>query len=204
MKKLTLILLATFAITTMMAQVEIRPYLGMNFSNVSKTPDRASTQAKIGGQIGASLMIGNRFHLNPGIAYFTRTTEYVYSDSPELNTDLVVNGVSIPLLVGYRFVDPTTEPVLNFRLYAGPSLMFLTKKEFSGNVENETVNWKDSQWGGQVGAGLDIFIFFVDLSYEFGLTDTFDGGENNTISEFTKVKNNTFYVNAGVRLSFSR
>jgi len=204
MKKTITLLLLSFLTTAAIAQVEIRPYLGMNFSNVSKTPDGASTQAKIGGQIGASLMIGNRFHLNPGISYFTRTTEYVYSDSPDLDTDLLVNGVSIPLLVGYRFVDPTTEPVFNFRLYAGPSLMFLTKKEFSGGVENETVNWKDNQWGGQVGAGLDIFIFFIDLSYEFGLTDTFDGGENNTISDFTKVKNNTFYVNAGVRLSFSR
>jgi len=204
MKKTITLLLLSFLTTAAIAQVEIRPYLGMNFSNVSKTPDGASTQAKIGGQIGASLMIGNRFHLNLGISYFTRTTEYVYSDSPDLDTDLLVNGVSIPLLVGYRFVDPTTEPVFNFRLYAGPSLMFLTKKEFSGGVENETVNWKDNQWGGQVGAGLDIFIFFIDLSYEFGLTDTFDGGENNTISDFTKVKNNTFYVNAGVRLSFSR
>jgi len=204
MKKIYCLLLLSFLILNAMAQVEIRPYLGMNFSNVSKTPDGASTQAKIGGQIGASLMIGNRFHLNPGIAYFTRTTEYVYSDNPELDTDLVINGVSIPILVGYRFIDPTTEPVFNFRLYAGPSLMFLTKQEFSGDVENESVNWKDNQWGGQLGAGLDIFIFFLDVSYEFGLTDTFDGGENNTISEFTKVKNNTFYVNAGVRLSFSR
>jgi len=187
-----------------MAQVEIRPYLGANFSNVSKTPDGASTQAKIGGQIGASLMIGNKFHLNPGISYFSRTTEYVYSDSPELNTDLVINGVSIPILVGYRFIDPTTEPVLNFRIQAGPSLMFLTKQEFTGNSDDESIDWENSQWGGQIGAGLDIFIFFIDATYEFGLTNTFDGGENNTISEFTKVKNNTFYINAGVRLSFSR
>jgi len=204
MKKFTAIAIFLFALSSAMAQVEIRPYLGANFSNVSKTPDGASTQAKIGGQIGASLMIGNKFHLNPGISYFSRTTEYVYSDSPELNTDLVINGVSIPILVGYRFIDPTTEPVLNFRIQAGPSLMFLTKQEFTGNSDDESIDWENSQWGGQIGAGLDIFIFFIDATYEFGLTNTFDGGENNTISEFTKVKNNTFYINAGVRLSFSR
>lgn len=204
MKKIYTLLLFSFLIHSAIAQVEIRPFLGANFSNVSKTPDGASTQAKIGGQIGASLMIGNRFHLNPGISYFSRTTEYVYADNPDFNADLVTSGVSIPLLVGYRFVDPTTEPILNFRLYAGPSLMFLTKNEFSGSGDDDTIDWNNTLWGGQVGAGLDIFIFFVDVSYEFGLTDTFDGGENNTISDFTKVKNNTFYVNAGVRLSFSR
>ena len=204
MKKIITLLLLSFLIHAAMAQVEIRPFLGANFSNVSKTPDGASTQAKIGGQIGASLMIGNRFHLNPGISYFSRTTEYVYADSPELNTDLITNGISIPILVGYRFVDPTTEPVFNFRLYAGPSMMFLTQNEFSGGEEREEIDWSNTLWGGQLGAGLDIFIFFVDVSYEFGLSDTFDGGENNTVSDFTKVKNNTFYVNAGVRLSFSR
>lgn len=204
MKKIFILLSFGFLVNSAMAQVEIRPFLGANFSNVSKTPDGASTQAKIGGQIGASLMIGNRFHLNPGIAYFSRTTEYVFSDSPELDADLLINGVSIPILVGYRFVDPTSEPLFNFRLYAGPSLMFLTKNEFSGDTENDIIDWNNTLWGGQVGAGIDLFIFFVDVSYEFGLTDTFDGGENNTISDFTKVKNNTFYVNAGVRLSFSR
>lgn len=203
MKKIALLSGILFLSTLAYSQVEIRPYLGFNFSNVSKTPDGTSTQAKVGGQIGASLMIGDRFHLNPGIAYFSRSTEFSSKDDPNISSDLLINGVSIPLLVGYRFVDPSSEPLLNVRVYAGPSLMFLTKNELSGADDN-AINWNDTQWGGQVGAGLDILIFFLDLSYEFGLTNTIDGTDNNTIDDFTDIKNNTFYVNAGVRLSFSR
>jgi len=186
------------------AQVEIRPYLGANFSNVSKTPDGTSTKAKLGGQIGASMMIGNRFHLNPGIAYFSRSTEF--SSSGDLNTDQTVEGVIIPILVGYRFVDPTTEPFLNFRLFAGPSLMFLTTRKYDNGEFNDVVDWNDSQWGAQVGAGLDVSIFFVDFTYEFGLTNTNDGikEDQGFVGSFGDIKQNTFMVNAGVRLSFSR
>ncbi|MCZ4409971.1 porin family protein [Cryomorphaceae bacterium 1068] len=186
------------------SQVEIRPFIGMNFSNVSDSPDGTSTQAKIGSQIGASLMIGNRFHLNPGIAYFSRSTEY--SSSGNVNVDQTVEGVTIPILVGYRFVDPTTEPFLNFRAFAGPSLMFLTTTKYDNGEINDAVDWNDSQWGAQVGAGLDVSIFFVDVTYEFGLTNTNDGlkEQDGIFDNFTEFKQNTFIVNAGVRLSFSK
>ncbi len=45
---ITLIFLAFFFVAH--SQVEIRPYLGANFSNVSKTPDGTTTKAKLGGQ----------------------------------------------------------------------------------------------------------------------------------------------------------
>jgi hypothetical protein len=183
------------------AQLEIRPFLGMNFSNVSDSPDGASTQAKVGGQIGASVMIGNRFHLNPGIAYFSRSTEF--SSAGNVNVDQTVEGVTIPILVGYRFVDPTTEPILNLRLFAGPSVMFLTTTKYDNGEISDAVNWNSSQWGAQLGAGLDVAIFFVDVAYEFGLTNTHDGGEG-VFEDFSEIKQNTFLVNAGVRLSFSR
>lgn len=202
----TLLSLAFFAaFIACQAQVEIRPYLGANFSNVSETSEGTSTNAKLGGQIGASVMIGNRFHLNPGIAYFSRSTEFSTTDN--FQTDQTVEGVIIPILVGYRFVDPTTEPFLNFRLFAGPSLMFLTTTEYDNGEFNDVVDWNDSQWGAQVGAGFDVSIFFLDVTYEFGLTNTndgIDGEDGGLISNFGEVKQNTFMVNAGVRLSFSR
>lgn len=186
------------------AQVEIRPFLGVNFSDVRETTDGNSTKAKLGGQIGASLMIGNNFHLNPGIAYFSRSTEFSSSDN--FNTDQKIEGVIIPILVGYRFVDPTTEPFLNFRVFAGPSVMFLTTTEYDNGEYNDQVNWNSNQWGAQVGAGLDVSIFFVDFTYEFGLTNANDGlkGDNGLANNFGEVKQNTFLINAGVRLSFSR
>lgn len=203
MKNLFATALFLFSLSAM-SQVEIRPFLGFNFSNVTKSPDGTSTQAKLGSQIGSHVMIGHRLHFNPGIAWFSRSTEY--SSSNDVNVDQTVQGVIIPLLVGYRFVDPTTEPFANFRLFAGPSMMFLTKTEYDNGELNERVDWNSNQWGAQLGAGLDISIFFIDFTYEFGLTNTHDGiSESEGLFEnFSEIKQNTFIVNAGVRLSFSR
>jgi hypothetical protein len=203
MKNLITLGLLVLAIP-LFSQVEIRPMVGFNFSNVTKSPDGTSTQAKLGAQFGSHVMIGNRFHLNPGIAWFSRATEY--SSSSDVDVDQTVQGVIIPLLVGYRFIDPTTEPFLNFRLFAGPSMMFFTKTEYNDGVLDEAVDWKQNQWGAQIGLGLDIAIFFVDAVYEFGLTNTHDGISEieGVFDNFSEIKQNTFIVNAGVRLSFSR
>jgi len=192
-------LLAILCLNTLQAQVEIRPFLGINLSDVTESPDQTSTQAKLGIQVGSSVMIGNKLHLNPGIAWFSRSTEF--SVAGNLNVDQTVEGVIIPLLVGYRFVDPTTEPFLNLRVFGGPSMMFLTTTEISNDEVNESIDWSENQWGAQIGAGIDVSIFFADIAYEFGLTNTAEG---NTSSSFNDFRQNTFLVNVGVRLSFSQ
>ncbi len=164
----------------------------------------ADTKAKLGYQFGAGLMIGNRLYINPFIAYFSRKTEYstTSQDVLDLTFDQTISGVFIPVLVGYRFLDPTDDPMVNFRIFAGPSFMYLSTTKYDSGEANESIDWNKSQWGAEVGAGLDISMFFVDLGYEFGLTNSNDGltGENNVFTSFTEVKQNTFYVNVGIRL----
>lgn len=145
-------------------------------------------------------MIGNQLYLNPGIAWFSRSTQYSRSGAADL--DQTINGVIIPIHVGYRFVDPTTSPLLNFRVFAGPSLMFLTKTEFSDGALNESVDWQDTQWGAQAGIGLDISIFFVDAGYEWALSNA--ANSRGDLSGFRDIRNNTFFVNAGVRLTLAQ
>ncbi len=173
--------------------------MGANFSNVSKAPDGVSTQARLGVQVGGSAIFGNRLHFMPGLAWFSRSTQY--SVVGATNFDQTINGVIIPMLLGFRFVDAGAQPFMNLRVFAGPALMFLTKTEFSGGQSNEAVDWNNSQWGAQAGVGLDIAIFFIDVGYEAGLSNTATG---NDLGGFTDFKSNTFFVNAGLRLTFAR
>lgn len=200
MKKSILVLVFISFAFAGYSQVEVRPFLGANFSNVSETQNGVSTKAKLGGQIGVGLQFGNRFYFNPQIAYFSRSTEFSYKDNLNINTEQKVSGVSIPLLLGLRVIDLASDPLVNVRIFGGPSLLFLTHKEFTNEGIDETVDWNTTQWGAQLGAGLDVSIFFVDASYEWGLSKTnkYEAGSN-----FKDVKNNTFYINAGVRLLFA-
>lgn len=204
MKKLILFAaLITFGISAY-SQVEIRPYAGLNFSNVSKAPDNISTKAKVGSQIGASVMFGHQLYFNPSISYFWRSTEFSSSGDnsleQSLKTDQKVSGVSIPLLVGFKFLDAGNDPFFNARVFGGPSMMFMSTQKYTNNLVDESVDWNKTQWAAQLGAGLDISIFFLDVAYEFGLSKMNDPKDGSSIKD---IKNNTFFINAGVRLKFA-
>lgn len=202
MKKL--ILLSALSIFTLAAysQVEFRPFLGANFSNVSKAPDNVSTQAKLGGAVGVGLMFGSQLYLYPSVSYFSRSTKFSFKGNTNINTDQKIEGVSIPILLGLKFIDYRNDPFVNGRIFAGPSMMFMTQKKFTNTGIEESVNWNTTQWGAHVGAGVDISVFFADLGYEFGLSKTnkskISGGD------FKDIKNNTFYINLGLRLVLAR
>lgn len=184
------------------AQLEIKPTVGINLSNVSTTPSGTKTSAKVGYQFGGSLMFGNRVYVSPGIYYFQQKTQYVISNPDGSTTaktsDETIAGVKIPLLVGFKLIDPETDPVVNFRIFAGPSANFNTTNKFSDGVVNDQIKWKKNTWGAQVGAGLDASIFFVEAGYEFGLTSSYEG--DSASENFKDTKHNTFVLNAGVRL----
>ncbi len=197
MKKISLFVLAICTSVLASAQLEIRPFAGINFSNVSETPDGTEAKGQAGYQFGVNLLIGNRVFLQPGISYFSRSTEFVTTDDVAYDQD--IQGVYIPLLLGFRFLDPTLDPVVNGRIFAGPSLLFLTNSSYSDATFGDQVDWNDTNWGASFGLGLDISVFFIDLGYEFGITNTADI-KDGPITTWDGFKQNTFFLNAGVRL----
>ena len=197
------ILLAIFAIALLgsesLAQFEIRPLGGVNFANTD-APEGVDAAAKVGYQIGGHVLIGNKFHLYPGITYYQQVTEYVISaGEEEVTLDQTIAGVKIPVLVGYRFNDPEDGALLNLRLFAGPTMLFHTTAEYSESDVDDQVDWKDLSWAGRVGAGLDIAFLFLDVGYQFGLTDVHDFEEG--VDSFTDTTHNTFIISAGVKIA---
>lgn len=204
MKKiLTVTVLALLVSFAAKAQLEIKPTVGVNLSNVSTTPSGTKTSAKMGYQFGASVMFGERLYLSPGIYYYQQKTQYVIQNSENSTTlvtsDEKIAGVKIPLLVGFKIIDPTNDPMINLRVFAGPSVLFNTTNKFSDGVINDNVNWKKNTWGAQVGAGVDISIFFIEAGYEFGLSSAYEG--DSASETFKDIKHNTFVVNAGLRFA---
>lgn len=181
------------------AQLEIKPTVGLNLSKVSPS-DGVVTTAKIGYQIGASAIFGRRVYLSPGIYYCQHTTQYVF-DIPNGTTVLTaeekIAGIKIPVLLGVRIIDPETDPIVNVRVFAGPSILFNTKNSFSDGFGDDEINWKSNSWGAQVGAGIDIAFVFVEVGYEFGLTKTSEWRLNT--GDFEDPKHDTFILNAGLR-----
>ena len=81
-------------------QVELKPAIGINFTNVSKDPDSGSTKGQVGFQIGASVLIGEKFYVEPGIFYVRKSTQFVEDGSSPNELQLDMSGIRIPVAVG--------------------------------------------------------------------------------------------------------
>ncbi|MEH0154351.1 porin family protein [Limibacter armeniacum] len=177
---------------TLLAQVELKPHIGINAFRYNDDPGTFESDARAGIQLGASLAIGNKVYFEPGFQFVNRKTELVSTQTDrELSIREVIaqpdlKGIRVPLLVGLRFAD--ADAPVNFRVFAGPSATFLTNKE--ENVFHD-FTFKETDWGMNVGAGLDLFIFFIDAGYEFGINKT-----------FADTRSRSLYANAGVKIKF--
>jgi hypothetical protein len=76
-------------------------------------------------------------------------------------------------------------------VFAGPSAKFVISAVQEGGITKDDFN--NLLWGINAGAGLDFWILFADLGYEWGLKDVFKNATQST-------KNNHFTLNLGVRI----
>lgn len=213
MKKIYLSL-ATFLLPMlMMAQVALKPAVGFNLSNVSKDPASGEVKGQMAWQAGASVLIGRKFYIEPGVFYVKKNTEYTGFFGPEFSMASTTNspvyalsnetvgyddfnfnltGVRIPVTVGLSLLGNESS-LIGLRVFGGGSMFIVT------NVDHPVLEKKDFNsptWGVYAGAGLDIWIFFLDLKYEWSLTDA------TSIESFDIGKYRSFYTNLGVRIRF--
>lgn len=182
------------------AQLELRPFVGITSSSLDNIGD-VEFKEKVGFSFGADLMIGKRFYVQPGFHY-EGVQNKARNPSADQETDLKVNRVRIPLLVGYKLFNPDTDRIFNIRLFTGPNASFVTNvDDGESQLDIDKEDFKNTVFGWNAGAGLDILIFFVDFGYQFGLSDVFEDLNIQGI-EGANSKNNVFHLNAGVRIRF--
>ncbi len=101
--------------------------------------------------------IGNRIYLRPELVY--TNTKSTYDDG-----DLKIQKLDLPVLLGVKVIGP-------LNVFAGPSFQFLLNEDWDGNsltvgdVENGTTV------GLNIGAGVNLGKFGIDLRYERGFTE---------------------------------
>jgi len=154
-----------------------------------------------GGQFGAALTFGSRFYVQPGFQYAIISTEVVNENSvtgDELVDQTTINTISVPLKVGFRLIDPETENLFNVRVFGGfdgSHVISVDHSTKSNGIDDiEASDFSNLIVSADFGLGIDIFIFYIDMGYQLGLTPVYTGGDDS--------KANAFYSNIGLRLSF--
>ena len=174
-------------------QLLVNPQIGLSASTLSTDPDNLESAARFGYQIGVSLRIGGRLHVQPGV-YWQQSSTELREEVPtpqELRDDVNLDAILGTVVLGYNLIE--TQPVV-LRVNGGlngTSIVNVQDSEFDDLVDFNTV-----LLGAPIGVGADLLGFLtVDMSYEFGLTSLFDQVFGIDVDDIT---NNVFRFNVGV------
>lgn len=200
MKKLLIGLLVLAAISTASGQdsFSIGPKIGYNSNTLTNNLDSIKAVMNNSFQIGAFMRIGSRFYIQPEVNYqVTKGTISRNSGASVLTQDYRLQTIKIPALIGVKLLKGG---VANFRIMAGPALTYVIDKQLDPSIVNDL--WpvksvddiKNSTWSVQAGAGIDVLFMTLDVRYELGLDNMYDG------SSSFKLKTNVFNVSLGVKL----
>ncbi|WP_113925007.1 outer membrane beta-barrel protein [Cognataquiflexum aquatile] len=165
MKSLVTLFILMATVGSAFAQSSFKLGAGLNFTNISGTLDDANGQ--MGWQAGASVELGNKFYVEPGIFYMTRNVESTsINDGVSSLSDAKFRGFRIPLSIGYNILG-NTDSSFGFRVFGGGSAFILSSVSDGYAISD----FNNPEWGVFAGVGADISIIFIDLSYQWSLTN---------------------------------
>lgn len=173
------------------AQLEIKPAIGINATSFSEDPVSGETSANVGWQLGGTIKMGDKLYGEGGIFWTYKSTKYEEADTTfTFNTE--ISGIRIPAMIGYHLLGEGAGS-LGLRAFGGASVFIVTQVNAFELTEDD---FNKASWGVFLGAGLDFSILFLDVKYEWSLTDV------SSVTNFNVGKSKSLFVNAGVRLSF--
>lgn len=206
MKRVTVLFAALIITGTMSAQFHIGPQIGYSASNLTVNFDSITNSLKNNFLVGVFMRFGNKVYVAPEVNYLTQGSVFKYpsfgSLSP-LEQNIKLQTLQIPVNVGWRIINLK---VVNIRIFGGIVANFILNTTISNSggdpdyYEEALVpdDFRNVQWQWDVGAGVDIFMFAVDIKYMGGINNilkdiSFDG---TTVYS----KSNLFVVTVGWKI----
>ncbi len=190
MKKILLLILTSLGFTFLSQAQNIKPTIGINFTDVISDGNGTAT-GRTGWQLGASMVFGEKIYVEPGIFYQSKSAEFSSADNlnePDLQADF--KGVRVPVTFGYNLIGNRVSTA-SLRLFGGASGFFVT--DVGDDINKDDIT--SPAWGVFAGAGVDIWLLFLDVSYEWSVTDI--------QTSFTNIdfgRTNGLFANAGIRI----
>ena len=173
------------------AQLELKPAAGVNFSNFSKDPETGESSANVGWQLGGTVSTGEKLYFEGGLFWVYKSTEFKETSTNNTYSN-EFGGIRVPVMVGYHLLGKEGA-ILGLRGFGGASAFILTTQKNPFDIPKD--DFTSVSWGVFLGAGVDISMFFVDVKYEWSLSNV------SSVTSFDVGKSKTLFVNGGVRIS---
>jgi len=199
MKNILLTALMLISATVIYAQgvFSIGPKVGYNSYQLTDNFTTINADIKNSFQVGAFIRVGSKVYFQPEANY--QVSESTLSQNVgELvqSQDVTLKSLKVPALLGCKLINTKA---FNLRLLAGPAVTFILNKELSPSTMDElwpihsADDLKNRTWSVQTGAGFDVFFFTIDVRYEIGMDNIYNGSSD------LQLKSNNFNVSLGVK-----
>jgi hypothetical protein len=196
MKKLLLFILIFLSAQVMYGKFHLGIKVGYNASKISTNIDTVKNGFKSGFQIGAFARIGNRLYVQPEIYYTTQGGVFT-SNVSNWKQNVKIGSIDIPVLLGFQIIKGD---FVNLRILAGPTASFVVNKSIAeGGTSTQQVTSGDLRsvnWGLQAGAGVDVWMFTLDVRYQLGLNQLVKEVQNWSFDS----KNNVWVISLGFKI----
>jgi len=174
------------------------PKVGYNSYELSSNMDSVQASIKNSFQVGAFIRVGKKVYFQPEANYqIDQSTLNKSVGNVVFSQDVTLRSVKVPALIGVKLINAR---VFNLRVMAGPAVTFILDKKLSPSTMSDlwpirsVDDLKNSTWSVQMGAGLDILFLTLDVRYEMGIDNTYNGSSD------LQMKNNMFNVSLGIKL----
>ena len=206
MKRIIVFIIAISFATVSYAQFHIGPQIGYTASNLSLNADSITNSLKNNFLAGVFFRIGKKIYVEPSVNWLTQGSVFKYPSwgnySP-IEQEIKLSTLQVPVNVGWRIINLK---VVNIRIFAGVAANFVlntTINNSGGDPDNYEKlllpeDFSNIQWQWDVGAGVDVFMFAVNVSYMGGINNILKDVsiEGNSITS----KSNLFMVTVGWKI----
>lgn len=194
MKRIFLIAAMLGIASLTFGQLTLGPKIGLTMSKLKTNFENVTEEMKTGFQFGAFARFGKKTFVQPELMFTKKGGTLVVTDVGKSKVDL--GTMQVPVMVGYRLLNLE---VVSLHIMGGPALSFITNKEITIEEGDEFIkdtNIKDAIWSFQLGAGVDVLMFTLDVRYEWGLNNIYDpqGGDAKDM------KNNLWNISLGWKI----
>jgi hypothetical protein len=202
MKKLTLLFVAILASGVMFGQLHFGPQIGYTSSKLTTNSSELTSSFKSNFLFGAFVRLGDKIYVQPEINWLTQGG--IWEDNTPgydpTKVEMNYKTIQIPVSLGWRIIDLK---LANIRIFGGAAANIATNKTMKINGITEDLkdaDWNDVVWQYQVGAGVDVLMFALDIKYMGGINDLYKGSEIEFDGKTLSTKSNLFMVTLGWKI----
>jgi len=210
MKKLIPVIIAMFLFASGYAQVPmltLGPKIGFNTNKIKTDLSDVKEDLQAGFEIGAFVRIGKKIYVQPEVMFKTQNSQFnvdtkdAQGNIIDVDYKVKMKTIDIPVMIGAKLIDAK---VFNIRIMTGPVISMLANKEIDTDEKYKDTflnedDFKNANWYWGFGAGVDVLMFTLDIRYNLGLNDIYDGKINNTDIN-PELKANLFNVTLGWKI----